>query len=159
MIWALIILAIIGLDQLTKYIVINNIGYGNMKPVIDGFFYLAHYQNTGAAWGIFQNGKVFLVPVTIVVSIVIGYFLYKSKHKLYSISLSMVLGGAVGNLIDRIFRKGGVVDFLDFHFGTYNFPTFNIADSFIVIGTILLSCYILFFVKEEKIVTEKVDEE
>lgn len=159
MIWALIILAIIGLDQLTKYIVINNIGYGNMKPVIDGFFYLAHYQNTGAAWGIFQNGKVFLVPVSIVVSIVIGYLLYKSKHKLYSISLSMVLGGAVGNLIDRIFRKGGVVDFLDFHFGTYNFPTFNIADSFIVIGTILLSCYILFFVKEEKVVTEKVDEE
>ncbi len=159
MIWAFIILVIIGLDQLTKYVVINSIGYGEMKPVINGFFYLAHYQNTGAAWGIFQNGKAFLIPVTLIVSIVIGYMLYKSKNKMYSISLSMVLGGAIGNFIDRAFREGGVVDFLDFHFGAYNFPTFNVADSFIVIGTILLSCYILFFMKEDKVITEKTEKE
>ncbi len=158
MIWALIILAIIGLDQLTKYVVINSIGYGELKPVINGFFYLTHHQNTGAAWGIFQNGKAFLIPITIVVSIAIGYMLYKSKNRMYSISLSMVLGGAIGNFIDRAFRKGGVVDFLDFHFGSYIFPTFNVADSFIVIGTILLSCYILFVMKEDKVVAEKPDE-
>lgn len=159
MIWAVIILVIIGLDQLTKYVVISSISYQGMKPVIDGFFYFTHYQNTGAAWGIFQNGKVFLIPITLIVSIVMGYMLYKSKNRMYSISLSMILGGAIGNLIDRAFRKGGVVDFLDFHFGSYNFPTFNVADSFIVIGTILLSFYILFVMKEDKVIAEKTGEE
>lgn len=59
MIWAAIIIAIIGFDQFTKYMVINSIGFGERIPIIDGFFYLAHWQNTGAAWGIMQNGKVF----------------------------------------------------------------------------------------------------
>ena len=69
----------------------------------------------------------------------------------------MVLGGAVGNLIDRAFRPDGVVDFLDFHFWSYNFPTFNVADCFIVIGTILLSYYILFVIKDENVL-EKSEE-
>lgn len=150
MIWAAIILAIIGLDQLTKYIVVNNIRFGEKNAVIDGFFYMAHWQNTGAAWGIMRDGKAFLVPVTIIVSIVLVYYLIKSDNRLFKVSLSMILGGAIGNLIDRAFREGGVVDFLDFHFGSYNFPTFNVADSFIVIGTIFLSYYILFVIKDEK---------
>lgn len=155
MIWAVIILAIIGLDQLTKYIVINRIGLGEEKTVIDGFFYLTHWKNTGAAWGIMQNGKLILIPVTIIVSIVLAYYLVKSKNKMFKVSLSLILGGAIGNLIDRAFREGGVVDFLDFHFGSYNFPTFNVADSFIVIGTILLGYYILFVLKDDKAVTQE----
>lgn len=155
MIWAVIILAIIGLDQLTKYIVINRIGLGEKKTVIDGFFYLTHWKNTGAAWGIMQNGKLILVPVTIIVSIVLAYYLVKSKNKMFRVSLSLILGGAIGNLIDRAFREGGVVDFLDFHFGSYNFPTFNVADSFIVIGTILLGYYILFVLKDDKVVSQE----
>jgi signal peptidase II len=156
MIWAAIILAIIGLDQLTKYLVIINIEENIGKiPVIGGFFYLTHYKNEGAAWGIMEGWRVVLIPVTIIVSIVLAYYLVKSKNRLFKISLSMVLGGAVGNLIDRAFRSGGVVDFLDFHFGSYNFPTFNVADSFIVIGTILLSYYILFVVKDEKVLEKE----
>ncbi|WP_026073635.1 signal peptidase II [Acetivibrio cellulolyticus] len=155
MIWAAIIIAIIGFDQFTKYMVINSIGFGERIPIIDGFFYLAHWQNTGAAWGIMQNGKVFLIPVTVIVSIALVYFMSKSKNKMFKASISMILGGALGNLIDRAFRKGGVVDFLDFHFGTYNFPTFNVADSFIVIGTILLSIYILFVMKDEKVLSKE----
>lgn len=155
MIWTAIILAIIGLDQLTKYIVINNIEYTGKIPVIDGFFYLTHYKNEGAAWGIMAGWRAFLIPVTIVVSIVLAYYLVKSKNRLFKISLSMVLGGAVGNLIDRAFRPGGVVDFLDFHFWSYNFPTFNVADCFIVIGTILLSYYILFVIKDEKVLEKE----
>jgi len=155
MIWAAIILAIIGLDQLTKYIVIKNIGFGEMIPVVDGFFYLSHWKNEGAAWGIMEGWRAFLIPVTVIVSIVLVYYLAKSKNRLFKVSLSMVLGGAVGNLIDRAFREGGVVDFLDFHFWSYNFPTFNVADSFIVIGTILLSYYILFIVKDEKAIEKE----
>lgn len=156
MIWIAIILAIIGLDQLTKYIVISNIEeYTGKIPVIDGFFYLTHYKNEGAAWGIMEGWRAVLIPVTIVVSIVLAYYLVKSKNRLFKISLSMVLGGAVGNLIDRSFRPGGVVDFLDFHFGSYNFPTFNVADCFIVIGTILLSYYILFVIKDEKVLEKE----
>ena len=75
MIWTAIILAIIGLDQLTKYIVINNIDYTEKIPVINGFFYLAHYKNEGAAWGIMAGWKAFLIPVTIVVSIILAYYL------------------------------------------------------------------------------------
>lgn len=151
MIWTAIILAIIGLDQLTKYIVINNISFGEKRPIIDGFFYLAHWKNQGAAWGIMEGWKFFLIPVTIIVSIVLVYYLVKSDNRLFKGALSMVLGGAVGNLIDRAFRVGGVVDFLDFHFWSYNFPTFNVADCFIVVGTILLSYYILFVIKDEKV--------
>lgn len=150
MIWMAIILAIIGLDQLTKYIVISNINYSEKRSVIDGFFYLTHWKNEGAAWGIMEGWRAFLIPVTIIVSIVLVYYLVKSDNRLFKVALSMVLGGAVGNLIDRAFREGGVVDFLDFHFWSYNFPTFNVADCFIVIGTILLSYYILFVIKDEK---------
>lgn len=150
MIWTVIILAIIGLDQLTKYIVIKNITLAERIPVIDGFFYLTHWKNTGAAWGIMDGWKFFLIPVTIIVSIVLAYYLVKSDSKFFKMSLSMILGGAIGNLIDRAFRADGVVDFLDFHFGSYNFPTFNVADCFIVIGTILLSYYILFILKDDK---------
>jgi signal peptidase II len=155
MIWAVIILAIIGLDQLTKYIVVNSIGLGEEKTVIGGFFHLTNWQNTGAAWGIMHDGKLVLVPVTIIVSIVLAYYLVKSKNKMFKASMSLILGGATGNLIDRAFREGGVVDFLDFHFGSYNFPSFNVADSFIVIGTILLGYYILFVLKDDKSVSQE----
>lgn len=155
MIWAVIILAIIGLDQLTKYIVVNRIGLGEEKTVIDGFFHLTHWQNTGAAWGIMKDGRVILIPITIIVSIVLAYYLVKSKNKMFKLSLSLILGGAIGNLIDRAFREGGVVDFFDFHFGSYNFPSFNVADSFIVIGTILLGYYILFVLKDDKVISQE----
>jgi len=158
MIWAVIILAIIGLDQLTKFLVIRNITYTESIPVVDGFFYLTHWKNTGAAWGILEGWRFFLIPVTLIVSIFLVYYLVKSEQKVFKVSLSMILGGAVGNLIDRTFRKDGVIDFLDFHFGSYNFPSFNVADCFIVIGTFLLAYFILFVLKDEGEVIETVEE-
>lgn len=147
MLWALIIIIITVLDQVTKSLVANNIEYREMIPVIDGFFYITYHKNPGAAWGIFSGGRYFFIVFTILLSAVMVYALFKSKNSLLKLSLSLILGGAVGNLIDRIV-SGSVVDFLDFYFGSYNFPTFNVADSFIVIGTILLSVYIVFFYKE-----------
>ena len=146
MIWVIISLIIVAIDQLTKFIVKNNIDYGRRIPVIDKFFYLTYHENTGAAWGLMQGGRMFFIPITIILIIFMGYYIYRSKNLLFKTALSFVIGGAIGNLIDRI-RVGGVTDFLDFHFGSYNFPTFNAADSFIVIGTILLSYYILFVYK------------
>ena len=149
MFWVIIIAVIVALDQISKYAVIKNIGFGELMPVRDKFFYLTYYENKGAAWGILQNGRYFFTVLTLIVSLIIVYFIYKSDNKLQSISLSFILGGAIGNLIDRII-KGSVTDFLDFHFGSYNFPTFNVADSFVVVGTILLAYYIMFVYKEKE---------
>ncbi|HHW32371.1 MAG TPA: signal peptidase II [Clostridiaceae bacterium] len=147
MFWILIIIFITAADQITKAVIVNNVEFGEMIPVIEGFFYITHHTNSGAAWGVFSGGRYVFISITILASVIMLYFLFKSGNKLLKVSLSLILGGAIGNLIDRI-ASGNVVDFLDFYFGSYNYPTFNVADSFIVIGTILLSVYILFFYRE-----------
>jgi len=147
MLWIIIIALIVVLDQVSKYAVVKNIGYGDLIPVIDKFFYLTYYENKGAAWGILQNGRYFFIALTVIVSAFIVYFLYKSDSRLLSFSLSFILGGAFGNLIDRVL-KGSVTDFLDFHFGSYHFPTFNAADSFVVVGTAILAYYLIFVYKD-----------
>ena len=147
MLWGIIILIIIALDQVTKYIVVKNIGFGDVIPVIEKFFYFTYWENKGAAWGIMPNARYFLIGLTIVISVILAYILYKSDEKFLKITIALILGGAYGNLIDRI-RRGSVVDFLDFHFGNYHFPTFNVADMFVVVGTFLLAYYLLFMYKE-----------
>lgn len=149
MIWAIIIIFAVVLDQVTKYLVVQNITLGGSITIIDRFFYLTHVRNTGAAWSIFQNGRYFFIVLTIIVSAGMIYFLYKSYSRFLSVSLSLVLGGAVGNLIDRIYR-GNVVDFFEFHFGNYIFPIFNVADIFVVVGTGFLAYYMLFIYKDGK---------
>jgi len=83
--------------------------------------------------GYHAEREIYTVPVTVVLSILIVYFIFKNSNKFYRFSLSMILGGALGNLIDRVFRTDGVVDFLDFQFGNYHFPVFNVADTFVVV--------------------------
>lgn len=154
MIWIIIAFIICALDQLAKYLVINNVSESTPVTVINGFFYLTHIKNHGAAMGILQDGGFVLIPVTIIVSIVIAYFLLKSKSKILNVSLSFILGGAIGNLIDRIFR-GSVTDFLDFHLGPLKFwkYIFNVADVFVVVGTMVLAFYLLFIYKEKEKIT------
>ena len=146
-IWILIMAVIVIADQATKQIVVANVEVGELIPVIKNFFYITYHTNTGAAWGIMQDKLYILIPLTIGFSLVMIYMLFKTEHKLLKVALSFVLGGAIGNLIDRI-AKGSVVDFLDFYFGKFHFPTFNVADCFIVIGTILLGIYIVIYAKE-----------
>lgn len=152
MIWILIVIAICVLDQLSKYLVIQRIPVGDSVTVIQQFFYLNHIKNEGAAMGIFQNGRMILIPITILISIMIGYYMYKNKNTYLRLTLSFILGGAIGNLIDRIFKGGSVTDFLDFHLGPITIwkYIFNIADVFVVIGTILLAIYLLFLYKEKE---------
>lgn len=150
MIWILAALIIVILDQVTKLIVISNISLGGSVKVIEGFFYLTHINNKGAAWGVLQNGRILFIPLTIIISGILAYQLLKSKDILFRTSVSFILGGAVGNLIDRVFRPEGVVDFFEFHFGSYIFPIFNVADSFVVVGTILLAYFLLFKYKDKE---------
>lgn len=148
MIWISIVLLIIAMDQVSKIIVANNINYAQKIEIIENFFYLTHVTNNGAAWGMFKDGRIFIIPLTVIMSLVIVYLLSKSDSSIQRVAFSLILGGALGNLIDRVLRNGFVIDFLEFHFGSYVFPVFNIADSFIVMGTILLS-YCILFLKEK----------
>lgn len=135
----LLALFIIILDQLTKWLVITYMDLYEQIPIIEGFFWFTSHRNKGAAWGILQNQMTFFYIVTVIV--VIGVIYYMEKHakgdKMLSISLSLILGGALGNFIDRLFRKE-VVDFLDFNILGYDYPIFNLADSALVIGVILI---------------------
>ncbi len=149
MTWFLMIAFIVLLDQVSKYLIVTHIEEGSMHRIINGLLYISLSRNTGAAWGIFQNGRLFFIPMTILTSAVICYFLVKNRHTFLRLSLSCILGGAIGNLIDRIFRKGEVVDFIYIPPVRVIFPNFNVADTFIFIGTCMLAYY-LFFIYQEK---------
>lgn len=153
MIWFLIVLGIIGIDQLTKYLVIRNISLGQEIVIIKKFFYLTYLENRGAAWSILQDATVFFIIVTLILSVVMIYIMLKNKQLSLRLSLSFILGGAIGNLIDRIL-KASVTDFLGVLLGSYRYPIFNLADCFIVIGMFILAFNILFFNKDEKLFTK-----
>ena len=130
-----------GLDVTTKAAVNANLSYADRIPVIEGFFYLTHVRNTGAAFGLFNDAHAairltFFVGIAIVAIGIIIQFLYRLApgDRLSAFALGLILGGAIGNLIDRI-RLGEVVDFLHFDlWGGYSWPDFNLADSWIVVG-------------------------
>ncbi|MFZ5352651.1 MAG: signal peptidase II [Bacillota bacterium] len=138
----LIIALVIFLDQLSKYLVLSRVMLNGDITIINKFFYITYVQNYGIAFGMFKNNVLFFTITTSIISVAVAYFLfraYKKRYSFISICLSMIMGGAIGNLIDRI-RLGYVVDFL--HFSIFP-PVFNIADSAIVIGAIALCGYIL----------------
>lgn len=130
---------VIFIDQLTKWLVVQMMEVGEHIPIIADVFYLTSHRNRGAAWGILQGQMWFFYIVTVLVIAFIIYYMQKYAHesKLIGWSLAFILGGAVGNFVDRVMRKE-VVDFLDFYIGSYNYPIFNIADSALVIGVIVM---------------------
>ena len=111
-------------------------------PVIKDFFFISYFRNTGGAWSILNNHTWLLTVVSFVIIIFLIYYVYKNKpkNKLEIVGYSMILGGSVGNFLDRIIY-GYVIDFLDFNIFGYNFPIFNFADTFIVLGVIILVIY------------------
>jgi signal peptidase II len=139
-----IAILVLFLDRLAKRAVASNIALHDSVVVIPGFFRLTHVQNTGAAFGLFADSPVqwkvgALVAFSILALVVVSALLWKNGHALSitTIGLSLILGGAMGNLWDRI-MSGRVVDFLDFYVGSYHWPAFNVADSAIVVGAALL---------------------
>jgi signal peptidase II len=136
--------AIILLDQITKYFIDSSMSVGESFPVIQGLFNITYVRNPGAAFGIFSKSPevfrtVFLIVVTSAAMILILYYIRMNRERgiPLNLALSMIFGGAIGNLIDRI-RFGEVIDFLDFYIGSHHWPAYNLADSAISTGAVLL---------------------
>ena len=150
-------IVILGADQLTKYYISANFVYGESVPFIKGFIDLQFIENSGSAWGMLSGKTWILLTITVIVMLVLITFMlkYGKNNKLLIWAVSLVASGGIGNLIDRVFRGGKVVDFLHFEFFP-SFPIFNIADIAVVIGAGLLILYfIVDTVKESKKNKEK----
>jgi signal peptidase II len=143
---------IVIIDQGTKYLAIIRLKDKQPISIINNFLQLKYVENRGAAFGILQNKQMPLIIFTFLILIGIIYYLYKNRKltKISKISLWGIIGGSIGNLIDRI-RLNFVVDYIDVNFwGYYDFPVFNLADSFLVVFTILLSI-LVFTEKYERV--------
>ncbi len=154
----LVALLIIGLDQLTKAIVLRFLGYTQEKIVVDGFFKFVHWGNTGAAWSLFRGNNLSLAMVAIVALVVLFFSRhhFDSRTVLGQFAFGLIFGGIVGNLIDRLWR-GHVIDFLYFYLqqrggGEIGFPAFNVADSAICTGVGLVFLLTWKNEREEKAV-------
>ena len=149
-VYFLISALLVGFDQWSKYLTVQNISLGETKEFIPGFLSLTHLRNTGAAWSLLEGKMIFFYVITGIVSVVIIYLLIKNYKKSvwYSVGLSFVLAGAIGNFIDRV-RLGYVVDMLQTDF--MNFPIFNVADSTLVVGVI---CIFIYLILDEKAAKE-----
>lgn len=126
-------------DIVVKLLVKSKLVLNESIKIIDNFFYITYVQNTGAAWSILSGKQYFLIIITLIILIYLIIYLYKKKTytKLETIGYGLLISGAVGNLIDRIVY-GYVIDYLNFYIFNYNFPIFNIADTCIVVGIMLL---------------------
>ena len=144
-IYIFVILLMVFIDQLTKYLVINNFELHEEKPVIGNLLVLTYIRNSGAAWGSFAGKATLLLVFTFIVFIFIFRILHRiwdiPKFKPIRICLLFVIGGAIGNMIDRI-RFNYVIDFIFFKF--IKFPVFNIADIFVTLSVIVLVILFIF---------------
>ncbi len=141
---ALFSVLIIALDQWTKWLTVKSIPLGETRWGISGIFYLTHVENTGGAWGIFGGSTWLFVVVLVLFVGVLGFLIYKKwlTKKFEFVCLAGILGGGIGNLIDRL-ATGRVTDMIAFDF--MKFPVFNVADCFITVGCFALIVYVLFF--------------
>jgi len=151
-----ILLVLLGLDQLSKFLVVSAMDLYEVRPLIPGLFNLVYVTNKGAAFSMFASvdsplRHYFFVAVNSAafLGLTIAAWKMTSHHQLYRVSFAMIAAGAVGNLIDRL-RFGAVVDFLDFYVGTYHWPAFNVADSAICVGVAILFVLNIIELKKEK---------
>lgn len=148
--FVLIAVLVVALDRYTKWLIAHRLSMHDSITVIPGFFRIIHTENPGAAFGLFADSPsqwkvALLIGFSLVALAVVSLLLWKNSHRLTStgVGLSLILGGAVGNLWDRIVSRH-VVDFLLFYIKRYQWPAFNVADSAIVVGACLLVLEILF---------------
>ena len=133
--------AILLFDQLSKWVILDWVMDPPRTIEVTGFFNLVMVWNRGVSFGLLSNdsalGPWLLSGVALAVSAGLAVWMYRATHRLLAVSLGLVIGGAVGNVIDRV-RFGAVADFLDFHVAGFHWPAFNVADSAIVIGVVLI---------------------
>ena len=152
---------LVALDQVTKMLAVEHLTKGAI-PLIDGVFELTYVQNTGAAFGLLKNQRWVFMSITAVVMVVMLVVLMSGRFRRYrlaNIAGTLILAGGIGNMIDRV-AHGYVVDFL--YFKLINFPVFNVADCYVVIGAALLLIFFFFFYKEENQLekaAERIDED
>lgn len=147
MIYALytaVILALVGCDQLLKSWTVHHLALGESTAFLPGFMQLTRVHNYGAAWSSFSGKTVALIVVTAALMLVVAYLLVRRivRHPLGCTAAVLILGGGIGNIIDRI-ANGYVVDMFDLLL--FNYPVFNLADCFVVVGVILGAVYYLWF--------------
>lgn len=129
---------VLSLDQISKYLASNFLDVGDSLRVIKNFFYISNTKNYGAAWGIFEDQRTFLIIISVIALVVLVRFLFQfRKNNRNSVAFGLLFGGLLGNFIDRVFI-GYVRDFIDFKIFSYDYPVFNISDICIVVGVILL---------------------
>lgn len=144
-----LIILMTAVDQITKFLIQHSFELYQSKEIVPGFFNLTFVLNPGAAFGMLAKmsesyRRLFFIIVTIIAIMAVIYLMYKElTHKFRAFSYALILSGAIGNFIDRIYM-GKVVDFLDFYIKNYHWPAFNVADSCITVGIILLFIDILF---------------
>ena len=136
--------AVVVLDQLSKAWLVANVAPGEVMTVLGDWIRLVHHQNSGALFGLFRDQAILFGLISIgVVGLVIGYHARLARSLYVSLALGFLLGGAIGNLVDRL-RLGYVVDFVDIGIGDLRFYTFNVADSAISTAIVLLVAVALF---------------
>lgn len=146
--WISLALLAVVLDQVTKILAVKYLMPVDTVPIIKSVLHLTYLENTGAAFGSLKNTRwVFLAVSTFaIIALVFYMFRFKPKNRVLSAGLAFIIGGGIGNMIDRI-AKGYVVDFVDFRL--INFAVFNVADSFVCVGAALVIIYIFFFAEKE----------
>ncbi len=142
--------AVLLLDFITKMLVIGNMNLGEKISLIDGVFSLTYIRNKGMAWGLLQNQRyIFIIGTIVIVAFMLIYIIKnKNTHFTGKLGITLSVSGAFGNLIDRLFYKDGVIDFLCADF--IDFPIFNVADMSVCVGMGILVIYILFFEQNKK---------
>ena len=135
----IISIILLCIDQISKLLVVNLLTKTDSITIIKNFFYLTYINNDGAAVSILVGKRIFLILIAVLAIVMLIRYIKKNniQNKLELVSISLIIGGSLGNLMDRVVR-GYVIDFLDFKIFNYNFPIFNLADTFIVIGVFLL---------------------
>lgn len=151
----LVAAGVLVLDQVTKAMVVQHMSLHESIPVIPGFFNLTYVRNTGAAFGILSSHTPGIRSVLLVLSSLLAmgfivwiWFREKNPSWYLVIPMGMILGGALGNLVDRV-RLGEVIDFLDFYWGKYHWPAFNVADSAVSLGILVFLPYLLLSLEDK----------
>ena len=146
-----ITIVILILDQITKFIITKTMQIGDSFEVIPNFLSITSHRNNGAAWGILSGKMAFFYIITVIILIIlIVFFIKEAKHNLLmQIAISLLFAGALGNFIDRVLN-GEVVDFVDTYIFSYNFPIFNVADSSLTIGVVLVISALLRDMRTEE---------
>lgn len=151
----IVILILTIIDQIIKYLVVSNISIGSKKIIIDNFLKFIYIRNTGAAFGILSGNIIFLIFITVLLIFYIVNEMKKNiNNNLSLLSFSLILSGALGNLIDRVVR-GYVVDYISFTLFNREMSVFNLADTYITIGVVLLIYIVIKEGKNERISSSK----